>query len=261
MRVSYLGWSGFRIEGGESPPIFIDPPRDATLPTDRRIVLLLTHGHPEHLGGTHVFLEKGRGGALLCASPGLCRYFARRYPSNPDIELHGLRPGDRMPLADGVSAEVFAWRHLPLLPPGLGASLRHIRRLASNPTLAASILRAGFRGPRPGPMLGFRLFVEGESLIAFGEGLHRKCRPQEAAAAAKGCAGGALLAAVEPEDASYLPRLIAATGATRTLLYEPHARWRDAFGLPRADVAALARRLRETGLVADIATPVDADVI
>jgi len=64
---------------------------------------------------------------------------------------------------------------------------------------------------------------------------------------------GTLVAAVEPEDTACLPALIAATGMRRVLLYEPHAKWRDAFKMPRANMAALASALWEWGIEAAVA--------
>ena len=250
----HLGWSGLRIERPAGPVLFIDPPA-ATMADDRPALVLLTHGHPEHVAGTVARLATAVDGqhTVIGASAVVCAHLARRY-RGVNATFKPLRPGDRLVLGDGIEVAVFGWRHLPLLPSGIGPALQHVRRLLSRPTLCARIIAAGIRGPRAGPMLGFRLGIGGQRLLVYGEGLHRRSAAAELAAQCRGSEDGTLLVAVEPEDQEFLPALIAASGLRHALLYEPHAHWRDAFGMPRADLALLATALAARGIEAEVLT-------
>ena len=233
--------------------MLIDPPAGVLLPADRPLFILITHGHPEHLGGVRALLAGASPATItICASPAINRSLSRR-TGRRSVTFVDAHAGERVTLADGVEVEIFLWKHLPLLPPGgVVSAIAHLLALASRPLLAARIVRAGIAGPRPDPMLGFRIIIGEKRILAYGEGLHRLCTPPEAARAARGCEGQTLLAAVEPEDAEHLPDLICAAKPGRVLLYEPHARWRDAFRMPRADLNALARVLRQRGVEAAI---------
>ncbi len=247
--VTYLGWSGFRIDRPDGSLLLIDPPTGVSIPADRPLLLLITHGHPEHLGGVRALLADASPTPMtICASADIVRYLSRR-SQRPCVTFMNARADERLKLANGVKVEIFCWKHLPLLPPGgVISAAAHLSALASRPLLAARIVRAGIAGPRPDPMLGFRIITGDMRILAYGEGLHRLCPPAEATRNAQGCENGTLLAAVEPEDADFLPDLICATNSGRVFLYEPHARWRDAFGMPRADLKALAAVVRQRGI-------------
>jgi hypothetical protein len=255
--ITYLGWSGFRIRAPGGARIFIDPPKGAQPPEGGTNIILLTHGHPEHLGGALCHLRHGTGAGrtVVVASPALCRYLAARDVARA-ADFLPAEAGGRLRLADGVDVEVFGWRHMPLLPPGPGAALRHIGRVLAHPRIAWRIVAMAATGPGAGPLLGFRLRLEnGAAVIAYGEGLHRRCALGEPAAIGRRAPGATLLVAAEPEDAHVLPDLIAASGAARALLYEPHAEWRDAFSMPRADLAALRRASESHSVAAHIVLP------
>lgn len=249
MRLTYLGWSGFRIDRLDGSLLLIDPPAGVSIPTDRPQIILITHGHPEHLGGTRAILTGcGSAAITVCASPEICKYLSRK-TRGCNVTFKAARADECLTLADGLEVGIFRWKHLPLLPPGgVGPALAHLLALASRPLLAARIISAGIFGPRPDPMLGFRIAGDGETVLAYGEGLHRLCTSADAALQARGCEGETLLAAVEPEDADHLPDLIRATKPGRVFLYEPHAKWRNAFRLPRADLGTLAASLQHYGI-------------
>lgn len=251
--VDYLGWSGFRIAGRDAL-VLLDPPNEDAIPREREAAVLISHGHPEHVGALRSHLETNTSGAPLTivASAAICRHLAKR-TKRPGVRFVAVGPGDALAPAWSVGARVFGWRHFPLFPPGAKARARHIKRLISRCDLAAKIAWAGLTGPRASPMLGFDLEIEGARLIAYGEGLHRRTR---APAVAEACGAGKaalLLLAVEPEDADALPFLVKATRAESALLFEPHAPWRDAFGMERADLAAVKRAIEAIGIPARIA--------
>jgi hypothetical protein len=257
--LDYLGWSGFRLAAPGGGTILLDPPAGAAIGGSAPLTLLLTHGHPEHVAGSLDYLRWDGDGtsATVLASPAVCRHLERR-ARRRGVAFRPVRPGERVRLGGGDSVDVFGWRHLPLLPPGLSAKVGHVARLASRPGLAARIALAGVAGPPAGEMLGFRLDLGGQLVVAYGEGLHRRCPAAEAAMHCCRPSGALLLLvllAVEPEDQECLPELLLAAGAGTAVLYEPHARWRAAFGMPRADLPGLRRALEAVGIRATIAEP------
>ena len=254
--LEYLGWSGFRFAGPGGGPIFLDPPLGATIGGEGGISILLSHGHPEHVAGCRSFLERGGDGppTTVVASPSVCRYLTKR-TRRANVTFRPVLPDDQVTLGVRQAVEVFRWRHLPLLPPGASAALRHMAGLASRPRLAARIVLAGLAGPGAGDMLGFRLRLGEPLIVAYGEGLHRRCPSADAAAQCQGSPRTLLLVAVEPEDEGVLPDLIHATSVGRAVLFEPHAEWRDAFGMRRADLPTLKQALEARDICAIIAEP------
>lgn len=249
--ISYLGWSGFRIDRQDGVPIFIDPDARAELPLGRPLVILLTHGHPEHLGGTRAYLERAGNGAdaTIFASTAICRHLARRSKAGR-LKFKPVCPGMRLEADGGVSITVFQWQHLPLLPYGFGPAVRHVAQLLSNPQLALRIAWAGLTGPRPGPMLGFQIGFGDGDVVAYGEGLHRFCKPRRGDGPQDRTI---LLAGIEPGDESAVPDLIRECGVRSAILYEPHAKWRDAFRMPQADLASVRDSLMSLAVSATIA--------
>ncbi len=252
----YLGWSGFRIAVPGGGSVLIDPPADVAMDGSDPVHLLLSHGHPEHVAGARTYLEHEVDGPVttVIASPAVCRHLERQ-TRRRSVTFQPVLAGACVALGGGRSVEAFRWRHLPLLPPGLGAALRHVARLASRPGLAARIALAGLAGSPVGEMLGFRLDLGERVIVAYGEGLHRRCLAAEAAAQCGGASDVLLLVAVEPEDEAALPGLLRSAGVTASILYEPHAGWRDAFGMKRADLGSLCRAMEAVGVRAVTATP------
>jgi len=247
--VRYLGWSGFRIEAPGPRVVLIDPPGAVSLSAHGPVHILLTHGHPEHVAGARRIIETpGHGPEIqVLASAALCRYLSRRC-RRAAVSFEPLAPGDRQVLGESLTLEVFDWRHLPLLPPGAGPALRHLARLLGHPRKALRIITSALGGPLPGPMLGFDLDMGSHRVIAYGEGLHRRCRVADVAVRCRGKPADLLLAGIEPEDQQVVAGLISATGVGDVILYEPHSEWRRAFGMARADLTAIERELSAAGI-------------
>ena len=163
-----------------------------------------------------------------------------------------VEPGQKQDLAPGSSFEVFQWKHMPLLPPGLGAAARHIFHILRHFRAAWRIIRMSLNGPRgPGEMLGYLLRLpEGTNIIIYGEGLHRHSRIEDVATIGRKIPDATLMVATEPEDFAELPQLVVASGAARAVLYEPHRTWRDIFDLPHADLQALQKTMSAAGIPA-----------
>jgi len=251
----YLGWSGFVIGARHSGAarFVIDPPRGADLSEpdglgDGPVCLMISHGHPEHVEGAADFLAQSRPRpADIIASRALCRYLRRRSAQASD-RFHPCAPGDRLEVGGGV-VDVFAWRHMPHLPPERHFARAHLAGLARRPGLAARIAWASLIGPAWTPMLGFRLTLPGGlRIMNYGEGLHRLLDEDEARRLSARLPADLLLAAIEPEDLTVYARLCRATGAARIAPFEAHGPWRDAFGLGRVDLEKLHQSLEEAGL-------------
>ncbi len=257
--LTYLGWSGFRISAAGSTPVFIDPPRRDDLPGEHDVQILLTHGHPEHVAGTIRYLADGErwGRATVLASPRLIKALAR-HVRGPGDRLLACRPGQTLAVG-GIGIDVFAWRHMTLLPAGLKASLTRLRQLARRPGVALRIARRAARIPRPGPMLGFRITLgHAPRLLFFGEGLHQKADVAAVEHVAVRLPAEIGVIAAEPEDMDVLPGLIAALGVRAAVLFEAHGPWRDAFAMGRADLPALGRVLAENEVIGVPVTPGEA---
>ena len=243
--LTYLGWSGFVLDFPGAATIFIDPPNDQTMPLDRDITLLITHGHPEHVSGATSWLRNAarKGVGRVVASPGVCRYLKRQSRQAGD-NFHPTSAGARLDLP-GLLIDVFPCIHMPLLPPEKGGAATRIRQLARHPRLALSIVVSALKGPLlPGPVLGFRLRPEhGPDILFWGEGMHRGAGLEKIRQTAAALPAQILIAAVEPEDEQLLPDLIAATGTPVTLPYEAHMPWRQGFGMGWADLDALSASL------------------
>lgn len=249
--ITYLGWSGFRIDTG-SGPIFVDPPHQAEFPPQGPCFVLLTHGHPEHLSGIRAYLRSaGAAEAMVLASRALCGNLRRAAPARA-VTFMPIGPGDVLALADGLGIDIFEWAHLPLLPGGFAANAGHMARLALRPGLAFRIAWAGLSGPAAGPMLGFRVKLGDWQVLACGEGLHRFCDSRAFGGLPR---HNLVLVGVEPGDEAVMPDLLRTIGAGTALLYEPHAKWRDAFGMARVDLPALRERIEAAGTDARILVP------
>lgn len=254
--ILYLGWSGFHIFRHEGPHFFIDPPKATVFPDTATTIIFITHGHPEHLGGTLDLLAEydvGRAVTII-ASKVVCRFLAGRGRS-ASVNFIEVGPGQKRSLAPDMGFEVFQWRHMPLLPPGFAAASRHIVNIVRKFRGAWQIIRMSLQGPRgPGQMLGYLLRLPEEvTVIIYGEGLHRRCSLKEVAAVGAGVEGAMMLVASEPEDFAQLPRLVTASGAGAVILYEPHRQWRDLFCLPHVDMKALQKEMEDAGIVAKVA--------
>ena len=246
--ITYLGWSGFHMPGQGSSAVYIDPPK-GTASQDVPTVVFITHGHPEHLGGVLDLVKTQAAASLtIVGSKAVCAYLKRQC-TRPHVRFEPVTAGSFFADGNGVRAEVFTWRHMPLLPPGFMPACRHVWRLLCGWRKAAGIIRMMLTGPRrAGEMLGFVLSVGDDMpVIAYGEGLHRRTRLGEVRAVAGALEKACLLVAVEPEDVAALPWLLRASAARFIRLYEPHGGWRDDFGMPRADLRALAGELRQAG--------------
>lgn len=249
VELRYQGWSGFVVAWPEGPCVHFDPPRGADLPRDRATVLLLSHGHPEHVRGAIAYLAdpSPREATTVLAAPSVCRYLQRRH-ARPGDGFLPCTAGQTCSLP-GLRVAVFPWIHMSLLPAGVGPALRHLGCLVSHPILALRIAWEGLFGPPFAPMLGFALLPQdGPGVLLYSEGMNRGLTVAEAERIGREFACEVLLFGVEPEDMDRLPDLVAAVGCPVAVPYQPHRRWREAFGMPLADLNGLAATLTARGI-------------
>lgn len=257
LRLTYQGWSGWLVEppAGAHASLCFDPAPGQRLPAGS-LVLLLTHGHPEHVDGTRAHLERAdRAPVDVVASPGLVEHLRRA--ARPEDRFHPVRDGDRARVG-GWELVVFAWDHMSLVPPEPRRAVKQLYHLLSRPRGLAKIAVGGLFGPPHGPMLGYRVGREGagEELVYLGEGLHRRTTSR-VLADALGSGAPTLIAGVEPEDEEQIPELLAWHPFERFLAFEPHREWRADFGMRQIDLERLAARLRGAGLASSAAASGD----
>lgn len=247
--IHYQEWSGCVAESsrpGEFPLLAFDPAPGHLLPA-RPLVILISHGHPEHVAGAAAHLSLARRpGVTVIASRSVCAYLKKLSRNSADNFL-AVKPGETFE-ACGLRFEIFTWKHMPLLPPGWMRKAVYLARLASDPHLLATIALQGLAGPKHGPMLGFRINEKnGAHLVYIGEGMHRETSRAALRACLGNCPVDVLLSAVEPEDCDVLPGLVSGLPIRNLLVFEAHRNWRDQFGLPQADLKAFAGNVRTLG--------------
>ena len=256
--MDYLGWSGFHIYRPHYPEnqhFFIDPPKGTSFPEEATITIFITHGHPEHLGGTLDYIKEvpTNQDANIIASTTVCQYLSGECMRSR-VNFINVKPGQKYILVPDISFETFQWKHMPLLPPGLRAAAHHVFQILRRFRVAWRIIRMSLHGPKgPGEMLGYLLRLpENTNIIIYGEGLHRHSREEDVKAIGNKATDATIMVATEPEDFAELPQLVAASGAAQAVLYEPHRPWRDIFDLPHADLQALQKTMSAAGVTAKI---------
>ena len=255
-----MGWSGFHIyrpeiHGPESLHIYIDPPKGTFFGNEGAITIFITHGHPEHLGGTvdHIREIATEQISTVIASETVCQYLSGECQRDK-VRFINVKPGQEQTLVADIGFEVFQWQHMPLLPSGFRAAVRHAFSILRRFRVAWRIIKMSIHGPKgPGEMLGYLLRLpEGVNIIIYGEGLHRHSRVEDVAAIGRKAPGAMLMVASEPEDIAELPQLVVASGAAQAILYEPHRLWRDIFKLPHVDLPALQKKVSALGILSII---------
>lgn len=258
LRLHYQGWSGCVIEAPatpRTPALAIDPAPGGELPRTE-LVVLITHGHPEHIQGArdHVAL-RDRAPVTVIGSANVCR-FLKKYSTHVTDRFHEVAGGGRVE-AGGWRVRVFAWKHMSLIPPDFFLALRHISKLFLHPLRFTRIALDSAFGPRHAPMLGFCVTPPDGAMpfVYYGEGLHRLTEQAELRQAFGETPIGALITAVEPEDTQQLPAMLAPHGIRRILAFEAHRIWREQFGLPQIDLPDLLQRFKAGGMDGEALAP------
>ncbi len=249
--LSYQGWSGCVVRTPAlsfATPLVFDPAPDLEI-EPIETMLLVTHGHFEHVQGALAHLRRApRAPVTVIASTTLCRWLERR-SKHPGDRFVAVSAGSRLE-AGGWNVRVFEWEHMPLLPPGAGPAARYLFKLMKHPRGLAKMALGGATGPRFKPMLGYCVQAKGskEWLVYYGEGVHRCTSREQLRAVLDNDPVDTLVFGAEPEDAAALPELLAGHRVAKMFAFEPHRPWRAEFHLPQLDVAGLAARLRAKGI-------------
>ncbi len=248
MQTHYYGWSGIALQHDDTVigfDLFGENVTWSVLPPATTTILCVTHGHPEHCGSLRQLLAAADARLAqthIVSSPAVLAHVTQGIQI-PAGNLHPVEDGQTVTIA-GVQVAVFAWRHLPLLPSGIGPKLEYVWRLVLRPLELARIGFAGLRLPMGAPMIGFHIrWPDGATVLNYAEGLHRSTNPGEVQTVARRLPATTLLFAVEPEDAEAVPHWIAALAPTTVMLYEAHRPWRETFQLPYIDLTDYARTL------------------
>ena len=246
LELSYRGWSGFEVRAPGGTSLLIDPAPDRVI-ADERAIILLTHGHPEHVAGALTHLRKrSRAPVTVMASAPLCRYLERRTAGREDRFLR-VAARDRLEVL-GWQVRVFGWTHMSLLPPGMLPAARYLATLLRHPRGLVRMAWSDLRGPAHAPMLGYHVSRGTGGIVYYGEGLHRLTSRRELEDALGPDPIDALVFGAEPEDVDALPALLAGCELGRAIAFEPHRPWRASFGLPQLDTEDLVSRLCAAGL-------------
>ncbi len=248
MEVHYYGWSGVALQHGDTVvgfDLFGEEVTWDVLPDAATTILCVTHGHPEHCGSLRQFLSAPTARLAqthVVSSAEVTTYVTQGVP----IPAHNVHPiAHRRTVAVGeTQVTAFAWKHLPLLPPGVGPKIDYALHLLRRPVELVRIGTAGLRLPMGAPMVGFHVrFADGTTVLNYAEGLHRVTNPGEVQAVAQHLPAETLLFAVEPEDAEAIPRWIEVLSPATVMLYEAHRPWRQLFQLPYVDLTDYAGTL------------------
>ncbi len=249
LKLTYLGWSGFRFSWPGKPQILIDPPDVNRIDREQETLLLLSHGHSEHVAGTLKYLADTSRVApvTVLASPPVCIYLKCRYGRKDDRFISCL-PGDVKTLFD-LRIDVFNWQHMPLLPSGLRPIIYYLSRLIRHLGFTLKVIRSGLKLLKVGPMLGFRLVPKnGPRLLLYSEGLHQHTSKVEVKETGRLLSAEVLLFAVRQEDTQAITELVSAIGIPVAIPYEAHRFWKKGFGLPIADIGNIAINLKNRGI-------------
>lgn len=228
----YFGWSGFEYRWPSGTTFIIDPGEGLELP-DSSFAVFITHGHPEHFSGLLNHLKHKRTNAItVIASSSVCKYLKKK----SNFGVHSIdqyvvcKPNMAVSYKD-LTIELFGWKHMPLLPPGIWPAVNHLYKIMSNPRLAVKIATSGLFGPKASPMLGCRILSQGmPAIVHYSEGLHRKVKQSELDATLQ--SGDLLFFGIEPEDQDAITSILSKRQIRACFCYEPHKSWRECFGMP-----------------------------
>ncbi len=231
MNISYLGWSGFLLEGGDVR-IAIDPhwsswtspgelpPWDLT-PLDG---IVLSHGHGDHAGDVPELLRL-HPKAWLAVGPGL-----QGWASELGIgdRLHVL-PLEIESEVEGVKLLLLPGEHVG---EGMLAQGRKLVRYGlRRPISALELAKHAFEGERGGTHAVYVKLPDDSTVLHAAEVLHRHTPAALWRRQVEGLEPQTLLLGVEPGEERAAATLATAVNAGTIRTFSPHAVTRAHFGL------------------------------
>lgn len=245
MRVKYYGWSGISFQFDDTWLGFDPTKAPSPGAGPERVVVCVSHGHPDHFQGASE-LSRSSDGQLLArtfvvSTPPVIRRLARGRLRN----LHAMRTDEATDIG-GIKIEGFWWDHMSLLPPESELRAQYLRQFMAHPLALARIAAGGLGAPLQAPTLGFTVTLpDGTVIVNYGEGLHRLTSPERMADIAQRYRPDVLCAAIEPEDADDFAEWLSIIDAPVVLIHEAHRPWRDAFALPHVNLERFGAELNE----------------
>jgi len=246
MRITPLGWSGFRIDTADRS-VLLDahyggfqrapsaPPRGWGRDAD---VLVVSHGHYDHCGVLPALVDRNPHAMVVAEDP--VRSFAE--------ERWGI-PGARLaapPWGDGaVRLEFHRGRHVSRTR--LHSALLAARWSLGRPRSMSVLKSQSAECPGGAPVHAVKLTSEGGSVLHAAEVLHRGADFRQIARWSARGPIDFLLAGVEPTHELSVLRAIIALEPGAVVLFSPHQATRDWFDGHRAerpDLTGLAARIR-----------------
>ncbi|MCP4872032.1 MAG: MBL fold metallo-hydrolase [Proteobacteria bacterium] len=246
MRITPLGWSGFRIDVAERS-VLIDahhggfqttpspPPRTWGRDAD---LLVVSHGHFDHCGVLPELVDRNPHAQIVSAEP--VRSYAHDRWGIPTSRL--VAP----PWGDG-EVRVEYRRGVHVARTRIESTLLAAKWMALRPR-SMSVLRAqSDQCPGGAPVHAIRLVTNEGTVVHAAEVLHRGSDFRAMARWSAGETIDVLLAGVEPTHELAVLRAITVLRPRSVVLFSPHQATRDWFDGPRArrpDMTALASRAR-----------------
>lgn len=267
LRLSYYGWSSFRIDGLPEGPLILDPAWSVLISEsfglkkdfDGATGMLISHGHHEHLRDSSRLATSS---AIPIAGPPQCMDYLRFHKGIEAKRVTRLKPDleQRLFGRDDVSVVPRSFPHLE--KNDVPGKLRILRR--QNPVGAAAwIARYGLRfartwwsirnQPEGPPFFAYDLRLPGGIRLFFTvEAFTELLDPKVVETWAKGPAITLAIVGVESGQEGAAARLTAALGARKVMQIEHHAIFDAFYGRPPVcsdKYATAVRTLDENRLV------------
>ena len=246
-QITWLGWSGFRIEAG-GQTVLVDAhkgglePHPSPPPTEWGTgadFVVVSHGHYDHSGSTDVLLRRNPT-APFVSSP-IVVDFARQHWG-----LEPTRPTYSELKTDSVSVELLPGVHYSM--PRHRAMARSLRWSVLSPSSMRRLMAQMKSSPGAAPVRAVRIGLGGLRVLHACEVVHRRTDFQQAASWVGGEPLDVFLVGVEPGEERAALRLVATLKPTVTILFSPHQESRDWFDKGRARAPrfqALAQWIRD----------------
>lgn len=258
MKVTWFGWSTFRVDVPGGPSLALDPcvtpllddPHARLSDLDGVDAILLTHGHHEHIKDLAAVVA--RVGPVPILAPCQVKEYLIAYRGIPRQRFVTAVPGETASIA-GVTVRAWGFPHLPKHDvKGKVANLWRDNRLGAPLLLARfaprvlSAWMAIKRQPEFGPFLAYDLDVGGKRLVFTCEAFTRLLAP-DVVTAWREAAGPVDLAVVGVESEQEAPasRLTDALGALRSVCCPVHGTFERFYGKEPVDGEAWRRERQE----------------
>ena len=241
IRIKYLGWSAFILEGPDGDLVF-DPSfrnlygaRWAELEDyDRTRVICITHGHSDHYDDAAIIVK--RTNAQVVSSQEVCEHLRKRRKVDPS-RLTAVKPFERVEIAD-FAITAFPWRH---------REINFIRLLRADFLTSArfAILNL-LMVPFHAPYFGYHVETPGGTkVLNYCEGFSNAMVLDEVQELGRRFETDVLLAGTQLDFVEFVGSGVAAFNPEIAVLFHPHEAMFDRIGLkssPREEFEEAIRK-------------------